>query len=166
MNRGPIIVFHFVHTHRRGGVEEQMLTLLTHLNRTLFFPMLIAPPELIEKMRPDLPSDGAAIGLTPRIIDRQASAWKLWRQLRANRVGILHSHTFHCSRFAAPPGWMAGVPVRVETIHVPQDRSRFRLNASYFRDRVASRVPSFRSVCGSGNSLSLGLTAGLRKITL
>ena len=89
-------------------------------------------------MRPDLPSDVAAIGLTPRVIDRQASARKLWRLLRANRVGILHSHTFHCSRFAAPLGWMARVPVRVETIHVPQDRSRFRLKASYFRDRIAS----------------------------
>ena len=52
MNRGPIIVLHFVDTHRRGGVEEQMLTLLTHLNRTLFLPMLIAPPELIEKDAP------------------------------------------------------------------------------------------------------------------
>jgi hypothetical protein len=39
-----IDVMHFASQLIRGGAEEHMLTLLTHLDRARFRPMLAAPP--------------------------------------------------------------------------------------------------------------------------
>src|ERR1700674_2717440 len=52
-----ITVMHFASEPVRGGAEEHMLMLLTHLDRARFRPMLAAPPHLIELLRPDLPDD-------------------------------------------------------------------------------------------------------------
>lgn len=52
---GRIRVLHFTNAVMRAGAEEHILTLLTRLDRSRFFPMLAAPPELIAALRPDLP---------------------------------------------------------------------------------------------------------------
>ncbi len=158
MKRGPITVLQFVNKTVRGGAEDHVLTLLTHLNRSLFCPMLVAPPEQVETIRRDLPSDVEAIALTPHSLRHPPSAWRFWRLLSAKRVDILHSHMFHSSTFAAPLGWMARVPVRIETAHLRGGR----LKAGYFVDRVVAHFVTDFIAVSAANGRYLEGQRGIR----
>ncbi|MGH9668113.1 MAG: glycosyltransferase, partial [Bryobacteraceae bacterium] len=124
MNTGrALTVLHFTNEPVRGGVEEHILRLLIELDRTRFRPMLAAPMALIEMLRPDLPGDVEVVPLTLRSPGDVLSAWRLLRLLANRRVDILHAHMFQASKFSSPLGWLARVPVVIETTHV---RERWR----------------------------------------
>src|SRR5580698_9241414 len=119
MNIGRrIAVMHFASEPVRGGAEEHMLMLLTHLDRVRFKPILAAPERLIELLRSDLPNDIEVIPITLGTGGYIDSAWSFSRMLVQRRVDILHSHMFQASRLASPLGWLTRVPVRIETTHV------------------------------------------------
>jgi len=140
-------VLHFASASVRGGAEEHMLMLLTHLDRTRFRPMLAAPAGLIELLRPDLPEDIDAVPVTLGTFPYLESAWKFARMLSRRRVDILHSHMFQSSRLASPLGCMARVPVVIETPHVREHWRKGWIRGSYFVDRLVARcVTTFIAV--------------------
>ncbi len=134
-----IAVMHFASEPVRGGAEEHMLMLLTHLDRARFRPMLAAPPRLIELLRTDLPDDIDAIPVTLGTTGHLDSAWRFTRMLARRQVDILHSHMFQASRLASPLGWLARVPVVIETPHVREHWRKGWIKGSYFIDRLVAR---------------------------
>jgi glycosyltransferase involved in cell wall biosynthesis len=142
-----IAVMHFATESVRGGAEEHMLMLLTHLDRTRFRPMLAAPPRLIELFRPDLPHDIESIPVALRDASDLGAAWSFARLLAERRIDILHSHMFQASRLASPLGWLARVPVLIETPHVREHWRKGWIKGPYFIDRlVAHFVTAFVAV--------------------
>src|ERR1700677_3038950 len=151
MNSGRrIAVMHFASEAVRGGAEEHMLMLLTHLDRARFKPMLAAPARLIELLRPDLPHDVEVIPVTLGTGGYIASAWSFSHMLVRRRVDILHSHMFQASRLASPLGWLTQVPVRIETTHVREHWRKGWIKGSYFIDRLVARfITAFIAVSES-----------------
>jgi starch synthase (maltosyl-transferring) len=142
-----IPVLHFASEPVRAGAEEHMLMLLCHLDRARFRPMLAAPARLIELLRPDLPNDVEAITVTLGTGGYLGSAWNFSRMLAKRRVGILHSHMFQASRLASPLGWLARVPVVIETPHVREHWRKGWIKGSYLIDRQVARfVTAFVAV--------------------
>jgi glycosyltransferase involved in cell wall biosynthesis len=138
---------HFASEPVRGGAEEHMLMLLTHLDRARFRPILAAAPELIELLRPDLPRDVEAIPVSLREASDLRSAWRFERLLAARRIDILHSHMFQASRLSSPLGWLARVPVIIETPHVREHWRKGFFKGSFVIDRFAARfVTAFIAV--------------------
>jgi len=142
-----ISVMHFASEPVRGGAEEHMLMLLTHLDRARFRPMLGAPPRLIELLRSDLPGDIDAIPVNLGTTGYLKPAWDFARMLASGQVDILHSHMFQASRLASPLGWLARVPVTIETPHVREHWRKGFIKGSYVIDRFAARfVTAFIAV--------------------
>jgi glycosyltransferase involved in cell wall biosynthesis len=140
MNIGRrIAVMHFASEPVRGGAEEHMLMLLTHLDRVRFKPILAAPERLIELLRSDLPNDIEVIPITLGTGGYIDSAWSFSRMLVQRRVDILHSHMFQASRLASPLGWLTRVPFRIETTHVREHWREGWIKGSYFSDRLVTR---------------------------
>jgi glycosyltransferase involved in cell wall biosynthesis len=140
-------VLHFASEPVRGGAEEHMLMLLCHLDRAQFRPMLAAPPRLIELLQRDLPDDVEAIPVTLGTAGYLSSASNFIRTLTSRRVDILHSHMFQASRLASPLGWLARVPVVIETPHVREHWRKGWIKGSFFIDRLVARfVTAFVAV--------------------
>src|SRR5256885_12010767 len=97
MNRSQIAVLYFTNSIVRGGAEEHILTLLRQLDRTLFRPLMVCPPECAEKLRPDLPGDVKVEELNLTWPYQISRARRLAGVLSENRVSILHSHLFGSS---------------------------------------------------------------------
>jgi glycosyltransferase involved in cell wall biosynthesis len=134
-----ITVMHFASEPVRGGAEEHMLTLLRRLDRSHFQPIVAAHPHLVEMLRPDLPPDVEAIPLTLRGPRDVKGALSFVREVRARKVGVVHSHMFQAGRLASPLAWLAGVPVIVETPHVREHWRRGLIKGSFMIDRLVGR---------------------------
>lgn len=135
----PISVLYFSNEPTRGGAEEHLLTLIRGLDRTYFCPLLVCPPELAEKLRPDLPQDVEVFPLCLRRLGQLGTMLRLAQILRARKVKILHSHLFYASLFASPIGWACGVPAIVETPHVREHWRTGWLKSRFFVDRFLGR---------------------------
>jgi glycosyltransferase involved in cell wall biosynthesis len=135
----PIPVLYFTNSVVRGGAEEHILTLLRKLNRKLFRPLLVCPPECADLLRPDLPGDVAVERLQFQWPYEIGHARQLAALLRDYRVGILHSHLFVSSVAASPIGWLTGVPVILETPHLREAWRRGLIKGSYVVDRAVGR---------------------------
>jgi len=139
MNGTPIPVLHFTNSVVRGGAEEHILTLLRKLDRTIFRPLLVCPPECAEKLRPDLPGDVPVEPLQFQWPYQIGSALHLAGILRDYRVGILHSHLFGSSIAASPIGWLSRVPVILETPHLREAWRHGLIKGGYVVDRAVGR---------------------------
>jgi glycosyltransferase involved in cell wall biosynthesis len=140
-------VMHFASEPVRGGAEEHMLTLLSHLDRARFRPMLAGPPRLIELLRPELPDDIDAIPIIFEATNYLSSALSFIRMLTTREVDILHSHMFQASRLVSPLGYLARVPVVIETPHVREHWRKGWIKSSYAIDRLFARfVTAFIAV--------------------
>lgn len=138
MSRAPLSVLHFTITKVRGGVEEHILLLLSGLDRARFRPMLVCPPELVEKFGTDLPVDVEFIPFPFPFGSMASAAWQFAGILRKHKVDILHSHMFQASRMASPVGRLCGVPLILETPHVREQWRRGWLKGSFVIDRLLS----------------------------
>jgi len=136
MNGIPIAVLHFTNSVVRGGAEEHILTLLRNLDRKIFRPLLVCPPECAEKLRPDLPGDVPLERLQYQWPYQVRNALHLAGILRDYRVGILHSHLFASSLAASPIGWLSRVPVILETPHLREAWRHGLIKGSYVIDRA------------------------------
>src|SRR5574341_2072275 len=114
----PLSLLYFCNTLARGGAEEHILTLRKGLDRALFRLHLVCPPEVAEKVKPDLPADVELVPLCFRKPSQIGPALRLAQIIRERRIDILHSHLFYSSLFASPIGWLCRVPVILETPHV------------------------------------------------
>jgi len=139
MKRSQIAVLYFTNSIVRGGAEEHILTLLRQLDRTLFRPLLVCPPECAEKLRPDLPADVKVEELNLTWPYQITRARRLAKVLSENRVSILHSHLFGSSLAASPVGWWSGVAVIMETPHLREAWRHGLIKGSYFVDRAIGK---------------------------
>ena len=135
-SKSRLTVLHFANEPVRGGAEEHLLMLLNRLDRTRFRPMLAGPPKLLKLLRDDLLKDVDTIPITLRSPKHITSAARLCALLNEHQVDILHSHMFQASKFSSPIGWLARVPVRIETTHIREDWRRGWLKGSYLVDRL------------------------------
>jgi glycosyltransferase involved in cell wall biosynthesis len=135
----PISVLHFTNSLARGGAEEHILTLLRGLDRKLFRLHLVCPPALAALLKADLPDDVELIPIELRKPSQLSAAFGLRRALRKRRVKILHSHLFYSSLFASPIGWLARVPVIVETQHLRESWRQGWLKSHFIIDRIVGR---------------------------
>jgi glycosyltransferase involved in cell wall biosynthesis len=136
MNRPPISLLYFTNSTVRGGAEEHILTLLRKLDRGVFRPLLVCPPECSEMLRPDLPADVVVKSLKYEFPYQINRARSLARILSECRVGILHSHLFGSSLAASPVGRFSGVPVVIETPHLREAWRHGFIKGSYVVDRA------------------------------
>src|SRR5260370_35496289 len=97
MTQFPIPILYFSNEPARGGAEEHLLTLLRGLDRTYFQPLLACPPELVEKLRPDLPSDIEVFPISLRKFSHVGAMLRLARIFRERGGRILHSRLFFSS---------------------------------------------------------------------
>lgn len=161
MKAQPISVLHFTNSNVRGGAEEHILTLLHGLDRSLFQLRLVCPPEVAEKLRPDLPPD---VELLPLWLQRPSqfhSAYRLAKILRKRRVDILHSHLFYSSLFASPIGWLCQVPVILETPHLSERWRRGWFKSRFIVDRVVGRLVDYYVAVSEANARYLSAEKGL-----
>lgn len=135
----PLSVLYFTNDTVRGGVEEHILTLLRGLDRGLFQPHLVCPPELAAKLRPDLPADVDLMPLRFTKPWQLSPAARLAAFLRRRRIDILHSHQFCSSLLASPIGRLCGVPVIIETPHV-REHWRRGWKSLFVIDRLVGRL--------------------------
>lgn len=163
MRAEPISVLFFSNSFVRGGAEEHMLTLLRHLDRTRFQLNLMCPPRCAEQLRSDLPPDVELhlVSLLRPYDFREAR--KLFRILRQKHIAILHSHLFAASLAASPIGWLANVPVIIETPHVREAWRHGLFKGSYFVDRIASHFVDHYIAVSDANGRYLIEEKGLPK---
>src|SRR5260370_35358489 len=102
MTQFPIPILYFSNEPARGGAEEHLLTLLRGLDRTYFQPLLACPPELVEKLRPDLPRDIEVFPISLRKLSHVGAMLRLWRILREMSVRNRHSHLLYSSPLLCP----------------------------------------------------------------
>lgn len=155
MSREPIRLAYFSNAKVRAGVEEHILTLLRGLDRKQFCPMLICSPEVSRELASDVPSDVSIISIEYSKLRHVAGAIQLMRCLRRNRIQILHSHLFYSSLFASPVGWLAGVPVIVETPHLRERWRHGPVKGSYAVDRMVSRFVNAYIAVSNANAVYL-----------
>jgi glycosyltransferase involved in cell wall biosynthesis len=139
MTQFPISVLCFTNSIVRGGAEEHILTLLRKLDRGVFRPLLVCPPECVEMLRPDLPGDVPVESLKYEFPYQINRARCLARILSKYRVDILHSHLFGSSLAASPVGWLSEVPVIIETPHLREAWRHGLIKGSYFVDRAVGK---------------------------
>ena len=161
MKRGPINVLYLVDESSCGGAHEYVWTLVARLNRSVFRPMIAAPAALIEMMDPELPSDVETFPLVARNVPRPAATWHLWHVLRSKQIGILHSHLSQGRGLAMALGWMARVPVRVETTDARVRRGFGWEMASYFSDLIAVHLTTDFIAISAANGRHLEVERGI-----
>lgn len=133
-------VLHFTNSAVRAGAEEHMLMLLQGLDRARFRSFLACPPDVIEKLRPDIPPDVAVLPIHLQTPWSFREVWRLATTLLRERIDVLHSHMFFSSVFASPIGRACGVPGIVETPHVREHWRRSRIKSSMVVDRLVGRA--------------------------
>jgi len=117
MRGGLISILQFSNSGVRGGLEEHILMLLRGFDRRRFRLHYACPPELVGKIRADVPSDVELIPLYLEWPTQLAAVVRFLRILRSRRIDILHSHGFAASQLASPLGWLCRVPLIVESAH-------------------------------------------------
>lgn len=161
MTDRAINLLYFSNEPVRGGVEEHMLMLLQGLNRKHFRLHLVCHPELVSKLRPDLPDD---VHVVPLYLERlyQISAGVRFAQiLRERQVDILHSHLFRASLVASPIGRLCGVPLVFETPHVREHWRQGWLKGHFLIDRLAGRSVTHYIAVSKANAQYLIDSKGL-----
>ncbi len=148
MKSDPISLMLFSNMTVRAGVEEHVLQLLAGLDRKYFRPHLVCTPELAELAKNDIPADVPVLTLHLDRFGDISGAGQFLGALRKWKIQLLHSHMFRASFFASPLGWLARVPVVVETAHV-REVWRKSWKANYAIDRFASRFVD-RTIAVSG----------------
>jgi len=161
MQQTPISVLYFTSASARGGTEEHMLTLMRGLDRSIFRPRIACGDTLATLLAPDLPPDVTLARVNLRRPRDFGGALGLMRVLRRLRVEILHSHLFYSSFFASPLGWLAGVPVIVETPHVREEWRRGWLKSKYVLDRLAGHFVDYYIAVSEANARYLRETKKL-----
>lgn len=117
----PTKLFQLVTRMDTGGVPEHVVALLSGLSQKNYQITLVCR-EVSERYRAKLESLGVRIVLLDlrRLISPIAdirAAWKLYRLLRQERCDVLHMHMSKAALLGGVVGWLARVPVRVNTAH-------------------------------------------------
>jgi glycosyltransferase involved in cell wall biosynthesis len=142
MTSERIRLAYFSNSVVRAGVEEHILTLLHGLNRELFQPHLICPPDLVEKLGSDLPSDVIVSALQCSSPVNIGAAYRLSR---------------------SPIGRLSGVPLIVETPHLRESWRHGWFKGSFVVDRCVGHCVDLYIAVSDANAKYLHETKRLPK---
>jgi glycosyltransferase involved in cell wall biosynthesis len=138
----------------RGGVEEHVLSLVRHLDRSRFAVTLVCPKALVQAMASDI----AALGIhtvplevnlptSPRAVRALVALYRLLRRLRPD---IVNCHMLRATVAGAPIARLAGVPLVIATNHGPDPWRRGAIKNWHAIDRWVDRsVDRTIAVCAS-----------------
>lgn len=121
-----------------GGVENHLVMLLSGLTQSgRYRPHVAAFRDATGAMR-SLRRDFEAMGVPVHILDQDKAydvrgAVRLGLLLQQLKPAILHTHLFRGDIYGPPIGALAGVPVRISTVHNVEDRFRKRVFCPLFR---------------------------------
>lgn len=162
-----ISVLQFTNSSARGGVEEHVLMLLRGLDRRRFKLHFVCPPELVHKVRADVPPDVELIPLYLEWPTQIAAIMRFVRILRSRRIDVLHSHAFAASMAASPLGWLCRVPLILESAH-GREAWRRGWKAKCYLDRFVGRFVDHYIAVSAANAEYLLRTKRYpaRKITV
>jgi hypothetical protein len=90
-----------------GQTEEYLLPRIHSLDRRHYQPILIARPEQIAALQPQLPEGVTTIPFRLHKASRFLESFRLWRILRSRDVDILHSHAAYAGLFHFPVARLA-----------------------------------------------------------
>lgn len=107
-----------------GGAERDLLSLLAHLDRAKFEPLVALPDRgpLFDLLR----ARGVEVTVTPvpawrkvrSLFDRGPALFKLWRLIRSRKVALIHANDFWYISLAQRAAAWAGIPA---VAHVRQE---------------------------------------------
>jgi glycosyltransferase involved in cell wall biosynthesis len=111
-------VLQFATSLQVGGTERQLVALIRGLDRSRFEPRLGClrlGGELLDTLADDLPRSEYPISslFDPRSL---AQRLRLARDLRTQRIDLVHCHGFYANVFAIPAAWLARVPVILASV--------------------------------------------------
>ncbi|MBI4652445.1 glycosyltransferase [Candidatus Desantisbacteria bacterium] len=136
---GKIKIGYFLNTEVRGGVEEHLLSLLKHLNREKFDPVVILPARLALLMKDDFEKNNIQYKeIYIRSWSNIKEIIRFIKFLKKEKFDIINPHLFFASRFAAPIAKLCGVPVVIETAHIREAWRKGYLKTFYGIDRFFS----------------------------
>jgi glycosyltransferase involved in cell wall biosynthesis len=153
-------VLYFSNSGTRSGAEEHILTLARGLDRRRFRVLLVADPNVLERMT-DLPADVQAMPLAARRPTDLKALWGLARIIREQGIDVVHAHLFVASLVASPVAWACGVPVVVETPHCREQWRSGLIKSRFFVDRIVGLFVSRWIAVSEANARYLREDKGL-----
>ena len=121
-----IRVVHVFITLSMGGAERHLITLLRHIDRERFDPMVLC-----------LANRGALANEVERLniplISMELNSHRLWlpwiqlriaKWFRKNKVQVAHTHMFHANCYGRLAAALANVPIRIISVHNIKDAER------------------------------------------
>jgi glycosyltransferase involved in cell wall biosynthesis len=132
-----------------GGAEQQLYHFLSGLDSSRFCPLVITlGPRPDEYWRGPLEELGVPVQHVNRQFSRVFRAIRIAAILRAEKIQIVHSWSFHTNPYAALAGRLASVPLRLGSM---------RENYSLLTERLVRRVGYFGLDALTTNSRSAAL---------
>ena len=145
-NEGAVLsrkirVLHVLTVGVRGGIEENLLTLLRNLDRNKFSPALACPAPLIEAYGSDLKELDVGVHVLPPMSRpyHLGGMIRLAGLLKRLSPDVVHTHLFVASLCVAPVAKLCGVPSVVESCEV-REAWRRGIWKSYRIDRWVNRL--------------------------
>lgn len=160
----PLKVMHIVARLNIGGVASYVISLNAHLNTLDCRSQLVCG--IVSKAEGDMrylaDELGVAVTVIPSLgreispLRDLATLWALWRLIRREGPGVVHTHTAKAGFVGRMAAWLAHVPVIVHTFHG-------HVFAGYFspaKTRLYLRLERF---CARLSTRIITLSAGLKR---
>ncbi len=142
----PIKILYCITELDPGGAERALVHLLTHLDRTLFEPLVVTLQSKgeLEKRVQELGIDVQTLAMTRSLWSVWWSFWRLRRIISDFNPTIVQSFLIHANLMSRLASWRLGVKLVISGIRVAEKRSRWLLWA----DRVTESFVDFQ-ICVS-----------------
>ncbi|MEW5894170.1 MAG: glycosyltransferase family 4 protein [Candidatus Omnitrophota bacterium] len=143
-----IKILYFLNSFVRGGIEEHVLNLLKHIDRSCFDPIMVCPQQLLDQIKDELSSFKVPChAVSIRSFLNFVEIFRYWKIIRRERPDIVHAHLFYATFFIAPISKILGVRHVVDTAHI-RESWRKGLKKVYAVDRLVYRFVS-KIICVS-----------------
>lgn len=119
-------VVHVFVTLNLGGAERHLLTVLRHIDKERFDPLVLCLAN-----RGELADEVERLNIPMTSLELNSHRlWMPWNQFRIakwfkeNQVHVVHTHMFHSNCYGRLAALLANVPVRIISVHSIKDAER------------------------------------------
>ncbi|MCK5012756.1 MAG: glycosyltransferase [Candidatus Omnitrophica bacterium] len=121
--KNPIKVVYVITGLFVGGAERLLLNTVRALDQQQFEPIVVS---LVGGgLIPEFQKSGIrTVNIKMSRLWPLPGAWRLFRFLRAEKPGIVHTHLIHADFFGRVLGRLSGVPINITTLHMVEDARR------------------------------------------
>jgi glycosyltransferase involved in cell wall biosynthesis len=159
-------ICYLIHTFHHGGAEKLVYTLATRLahRHDILVGALYEPRDRVQAraIMTELEEKGVRtfqVGKLPGRM-RLKAVYRLIRVLRAERPDIVHTHTFLANFYGRIAASIAGIPIRIVTLHTGADE--WKKGRAFWMERfvmpLASQYVAVSSVAAHYFSQKFGLS--------